>query len=68
MAGALGVQLGGLNSYFGQPSLKPFIGDRKKEIDLTDVRESWKILYLSSLCMLILSVLLSWIGERILPF
>jgi adenosylcobinamide-phosphate synthase len=68
MAGALGVQLGGLNSYFGQPSLKPFIGDRKKEIDRTDVRESWKVLYLSSLCMLMLSVLLSWIGERILPF
>ena len=60
MAGALGVQLGGLNSYFGQPSLKPFIGDRKKKIDLTDVRESWKILYLSSFDMLLFSLFLSW--------
>jgi adenosylcobinamide-phosphate synthase len=60
MAGALGVQLGGLNYYFGQPSLKPFLGDRQKNIDLTDVRESWKILYLSSFCMLLFSLLLAW--------
>ncbi len=60
MAGALGVQLGGLNYYFGQPSLKPFLGDRKKDIDRRDVRESWKILYLSSFCMLLFSLLLSW--------
>ncbi len=60
MAGALGVQLGGLNYYFGQPSLKPFLGDRKKDIDRRDVRESWKILYLSSFCMLLFSLLLTW--------
>jgi len=60
MAGALGVQLGGLNYYFGQPSLKPFLGDRKRDLDRRDVRESWKILYLSSFCMLLFSLLLSW--------
>jgi adenosylcobinamide-phosphate synthase len=65
MAGALGVQLGGLNSYFGQPSRKPFIGDRKKEIDLTDVRESWKILYLSSFCMLLVSLFLAWAAGKV---
>lgn len=27
VAGALGVQLGGVNSYFGQPSSRPFMGD-----------------------------------------
>src|SRR5262249_36045106 len=27
LAGALGVQLGGLNYYFGRPSRKPFLGD-----------------------------------------
>jgi len=60
MAGALGVQLGGLNYYSGQPSPKPFIGDRQKDIDLKDVRESWKILYLSSFCMLLFSLFLTW--------
>jgi adenosylcobinamide-phosphate synthase len=68
MAGALGVRLGGLNYYFGQRSQKPFLGDPKKALDFTDVREAWKILYLSSFCMLWLSLLLSWIGERILYF
>jgi adenosylcobinamide-phosphate synthase len=67
MAGTLGVQLGGLNYYFGQRCQKPFIGDRKKELDPADVRQAWKILYLSSFCMLLLSLLLIWIGERIFP-
>jgi adenosylcobinamide-phosphate synthase len=63
-AGALGVQLGGLNYYFGERSQKPFIGDRRKELDLADVREAWKILYLSSFGMLLFSLLLIWVlGE-----
>jgi adenosylcobinamide-phosphate synthase len=33
VAGALGVQLGGLNYYFGKPSLKPAIGDPLVELD-----------------------------------
>lgn len=32
VAGALGVQLGGLNYYFGQPSEKPTIGDPQEEL------------------------------------
>jgi adenosylcobinamide-phosphate synthase len=67
MAGVLGVQLGGLNYYFGQPSQKPLIGDRKKAIERTDVREAWKILYLSSFSMLLLALGLSWVATIILP-
>ncbi|OGP48746.1 MAG: cobalamin biosynthesis protein CobD [Deltaproteobacteria bacterium RBG_13_51_10] len=62
-AGALGVQLGGLNYYGGQPSPKPFIGNRKKDLDFGDVREAWKILYLSSFGMLLLALLLNWAME-----
>jgi len=62
-AGALGVQLGGLNYYGGQPSPKPFIGNRKKDLDCGDVREAWKILYLSSFGMLLLALLLNWAVE-----
>lgn len=62
-AGALGVQLGGLNYYGGQPSPKPFIGNRKKDLGLGDVREAWKILYLSSFGMLLLALLLNWAME-----
>jgi adenosylcobinamide-phosphate synthase len=56
MAGALGVQLGGLNYYFGQPNQKPFIGDPKKNLERGDVREAWEILYLSSFGMLLLAL------------
>jgi adenosylcobinamide-phosphate synthase len=66
MAGALGVRLGGLNYYFGQPSVKPFIGDQKKDLELRDVEGAWKILYLSSFWMLLLSLLLIWIAAKIL--
>jgi adenosylcobinamide-phosphate synthase len=67
MAGALGVQLGGLNYYFGRPSPKPFIGDRKRNIERKDVREAWRILYLSSFFMLLLSLGLNWVGRRFFP-
>ena len=67
MAGALGVQLGGLNYYFGRPSQKPFIGDRKRDLERKDVKEAWRILYLSSFLMLLLALGLSWVGRRILP-
>jgi len=65
MAGALGVRLGGLNYYFGQPSHKPFIGDGKKDLELADVREAWKILYLSSFFMVLFSLFLSWAGGKV---
>jgi adenosylcobinamide-phosphate synthase len=65
MAGALGVQLGGLNSYFGQPSPKPLLGDRQKDISRIDVRVSWKILYLSSFCMLLFSLCLAWAAREV---
>ncbi len=60
MAGALGVQLGGLNYYFGDPVQKPQIGDGEKELTRQDVREAWKILYLSSAGMLLVALFLNW--------
>ena len=66
MAGALGVRLGGLNFYFGRPSRKPYIGDGARAIEGRDVREAWKILYLSSFGMLLLAILLNWVLEKAL--
>ncbi len=37
-AGALGVQLGGTNSYFGRPVVKPTIGDPVRPLD----RDAWR--------------------------
>lgn len=37
MAGALGVQLGGLNYYFGQPSERPTMGDPLRPLESRDI-------------------------------
>ncbi len=37
MAGALGVQLGGLNYYFGQPSQRPTMGDSLRPLENRDI-------------------------------
>lgn len=47
IAGALRVELGGKNYYFGKLVEKPTIGDKLKKIDIEDVNKTAKILYLS---------------------
>lgn len=47
-AGALGVQLGGVTSYFGKISSKPTIGDKVREFEREDIRRCCHLLYLSS--------------------
>jgi adenosylcobinamide-phosphate synthase len=37
MAGALGVQLGGRNYYFGQPSERPTMGDPRRPLESRDI-------------------------------
>ena len=48
IAGALGIQLGGTNTYFGESVYKPTIGDKIREIDEEDIVRTNKIMYLSS--------------------
>ncbi|MVX62299.1 cobalamin biosynthesis protein [Clostridium chromiireducens] len=48
IAGALGVELGGANYYFGKLVEKPKIGDKLKEIEINDVNKTAKVLYLSA--------------------
>ncbi|WP_160687822.1 adenosylcobinamide-phosphate synthase CbiB [Clostridium sp. C2-6-12] len=48
MAGALGIRLGGANYYFGKLVEKPTIGDSAKEIEISDVKKTAKVLYLAS--------------------
>ncbi len=44
-AGALGVRLGGTNSYFGQPVAKPTIGDPEKPLDGGAWRGAVRLMY-----------------------
>ncbi|TWJ17998.1 adenosylcobinamide-phosphate synthase CbiB [Geobacter argillaceus] len=44
-AGALGVQLGGTNSYFGRPVVKPTIGDPVRPLDRVAWRGAVRLMY-----------------------
>ncbi|ABB30729.1 cobalamin biosynthesis protein CobD [Geobacter metallireducens RCH3] len=52
-AGALGVQLGGTNVYFGKPVAKPTIGDPLKPLDATAWRGTVRLMY-GAECLLVL--------------
>ncbi|WIF94964.1 cobalamin biosynthesis protein [Caminicella sporogenes] len=48
VAGALGIQLGGTNVYFGKPVYKPTIGDEEKSLEVEDIDKTIRIMYLTS--------------------
>lgn len=54
VAGALGIQLGGTNVYFGEAVYKPTIGDKKRTIQVEDIHLTNCIMYRTSLVGLIL--------------
>jgi len=54
VAGALGIQLGGTNVYFGKEVYKPTIGDKKREIKIEDIVRTNKIMYSSSIISIII--------------
>ena len=58
LAGALGVRLGGLNYYNSEPVLKPFIGDDINTLEISHIKDSIKISYLSSALFLIVGTVL----------
>ena len=58
VAGALGVQLGGLNSYFGVLSEKPLIGEKRREFEIADIHRTAKLMYGSTLVFLIISTII----------
>lgn len=57
VAGALGVRLGGANSYFGELVEKPWLGDDKRPIAQRDITTTIKLMYLTaSLALLLFAV------------
>jgi adenosylcobinamide-phosphate synthase len=55
-AGALGVQLGGINVYSGVMSVKPFLGDATGPIEPPTVRRAVRLMRATAL----LAALLAW--------
>lgn len=57
VAGALGIQLGGTNVYFGKEVYKPTIGDKMTNINVENIMDTNRIMYMSSLVSLIIFTL-----------
>ncbi len=58
-AGALGVQLGGSNIYFGERIEKPTLGEPLRPLTLDRYRTMVRLMYLTSFLMLLSALLLS---------
>jgi adenosylcobinamide-phosphate synthase len=61
MAGALGVQLGGKNFYFGRVDEKPLIGEPERPIDRTVAKESLRLMIVNSFVALIIAILIQMV-------
>jgi adenosylcobinamide-phosphate synthase len=57
MAGALGVQLGGKNLYFGRVEEKPLIGEDERPIDRNVAKESLRLMIVNSVIAVIIAIL-----------
>lgn len=63
VAGALGIQLGGENFYFGKRHNKPLIGDPKKSIGRKEVKESLHLMIATSFLAAIGTILITLLLE-----
>lgn len=66
VSGALGIQLGGTNVYFGEKVYKPTIGDKLRVIDKEDIIKTNKIMYASSFVSILVFTLLYVLCRMIL--
>lgn len=69
-AGALGVMLAGDASYFGRLYKKETIGDDKRPVEPEDIRRADRLMYVTAVLMLVLTLLVrgiifGWLGRDI---
>ena len=55
-AGAMSIQLGGTNSYFGELVYKPTLGDKKQNLDKRHIKEVIKLMYGSEILLIIMYI------------
>ncbi len=60
-AGALGVRLGGINSYGGEVSIRPFMGDDKQPLHAIHIKQAVGLMVVVSLVVVVSGIVLSWI-------
>jgi adenosylcobinamide-phosphate synthase len=57
-AGAMNVQLGGTNTYFGEVMVKPTIGDKNQSLSKVHIKDTIKLMYSSEVLFMVLYVLI----------
>jgi adenosylcobinamide-phosphate synthase len=60
-AGAMGIMLGGTNSYFGELVYKPTIGDDINKLEKEHIKESIVLMYASEILLVIIYIIISLI-------
>ncbi|MDD5169689.1 MAG: adenosylcobinamide-phosphate synthase CbiB [Syntrophales bacterium] len=55
-AGAMGIQLGGLNYYFGKPSFRATMGDALKPIERRDIPLACTLMYVTAILFLLIGL------------
>jgi len=56
VAGALKVQLGGINYYYNKKTVKPLIGDNINELEIKHIKESIGLCYITSIVFLVIGI------------
>jgi adenosylcobinamide-phosphate synthase len=64
MAGALGVRLGGLNYYFGQPSRRPTLGDAHVTLARAHLGEATRLMLFTGALAAVVFLGLRWLLMR----
>jgi len=57
-AGALKIQIGGINKYFGEVFYKPTIGDKIKELNLSNIINTIKLMYAAEITTFLMGALI----------
>lgn len=65
VAGALGIKLGGDSIYFGQIVKKPTIGDEEKELEVSDIADTVRLMYVASFLGFGLCLVFIWCLNKI---
>lgn len=67
-AGALGIRLAGDAYYFGELHKKEFIGDELRKIECDDIRRANRLMYATTMIMLMIAVIFRcfWVGGVLL--
>ena len=61
MAGALGVRLGGMNTYDGVKNMRPYLGDPLQPLESSCITEAVRVMYATSAAGLAVSLAWRWI-------